>query len=101
MSSCLRSQFSIAVTLQVASQTLEILRTPMPLGSPVPYPAPDAKPGKAQLPAVATTGKWPSADVGSAPGISNLHYTVPFELRCDNDPWQNLPDYGCMPSVFV
>ena len=61
---------------QVSSSTLEILRTPMPFGSPVPDPARTTT--LAQALGDAAGQKRPTAN---QPAYPNLPYTVPFELR--------------------
>ena len=69
--------------LQVSSPTLAILRTPMPFGSPVPYPAPDADPARA--PDQAPAAQRPRGGADNAPAqpaqFAQLPYTMPYELR--------------------
>ena len=69
-------------TAAQGSPTLHILRTPMPFGSPVPYPhSIDGIASPDMLACPATLG----APQGMQPqnrGIPCLPYTLPFELRC-------------------
>ncbi len=61
---------------QAVSSTLDILRTPMPFGSPVPDPSRPTSLGQAlgeNLGQERTTA--------SRTGYANLPYTMPFELR--------------------
>lgn len=60
------------------SSTLHILRTPMPFGSPVPYPHSNGSPiaGAAD----AEAGGPASMQPGQG-GIPSLAYTLPYELR--------------------
>ena len=70
------------------SPTLQILRTPMPFGSPVPYP--HSIDGTASLEVVTTaaTAEGLGSMRPSDKGIPCLPYTLPFELRCL--PWDSL-----------
>lgn len=62
------------------SPTLHILRTPLPFGSPVPYPHTGNTPGsRDKAPAVAERGG--STARAKHRGIPCLPYTLPYELR--------------------
>ncbi len=61
---------------QAVSSTLDILRTPMPFGSPVPDPSRPTSLGQAFG---ENTGQ--KRTTASRTGYANLLYTVPFELR--------------------
>lgn len=70
--------------MQVSSSALEILRTPMPFGSPVPDPARTTN--LAQALGDAAGQKRPAS---GPPVYTNLPYTVPIELRCPFCPSQH------------
>ena len=63
------------------SATLHILRTPLPFGSPVPYPHTGNTPGsRDKAPAGAQRGGSTAQEKHR--GIPCLPYTLPYELRC-------------------
>ena len=69
-------------TAAQGSPTLHILRTPMPFGSPVPYPhSIDGTASPDMLACPATLG-GPQGMQPQNRGIPCLPYTLPFELRC-------------------
>ena len=64
------------------SPTLHILRTPMPFGSPVPYPhSLDGTASPEMHACTATLGDSQGMQPQNK-GIPCLPYTLPFELRC-------------------
>ena len=70
---------------QVTSSAVEILRTPMPFGSPVPDPRHTTT--FAQTLGEAAGQKRPAVN---QPAYNKLPCNVPFELRCSSDSWQQL-----------
>ena len=77
------SSASLNIVLAVQpSPTLQILRTPMPFGSPVPYPQSHGKePPGADLGLLTEQERDQQMSQAEQRGIPSLPYSLPYELR--------------------